>query len=170
MGRPNQTHRRCSSLAGRFVHPCTRPARRVRRASPTRLPDFGPLRLPVAICNGNESALRPRPHFFGMHVQKCGGFDSPSVGPFGLPALARRRPVKGVTLTGFPDLGRGRPSIRCDIHVASALEFHLTDHIQLGGQSWCVCTEPVRGLLPSISALPRVPLLSRHQLPAPSVG
>jgi hypothetical protein len=33
-------------------------------------------------------------------------------------ALAWHRRVRGVTLTRLPDLGRGRPSIRCDFRVA----------------------------------------------------
>jgi len=32
-----------------------------------------------------------------------------------IPVFARHRRAKGVTLTRLPDLGRGRPSIRCDL-------------------------------------------------------
>jgi len=39
-------------------------------------------------------------------------------GRSGVRTLARHRPVKGVTLTGLPDLGRGLSSIRCHIRVA----------------------------------------------------
>jgi hypothetical protein len=44
-------------------------------------------------------------------------------------ALARHRPVKGVTLTGLPDLARGRNSIRCDILSQFVLDSRFTNHI-----------------------------------------
>jgi hypothetical protein len=80
------SHRHYSPSAGPFVHPCTRPARRVRRASPTRLPESQPKPFDsVATSCGNHHprpcslaarAIPPRaartrsPYLIGMRVSR----------------------------------------------------------------------------------------------------
>jgi len=74
-------------------------------------------------------------------------------GLFGYPTLARDRRVKGVTLTRLPDLGRGRPAIRCHILVAMAHECCQFSLIYPGDQacqrqadSWRDSAEPASGV------------------------
>jgi len=59
--------------------------------------------------------------------------------------LARHRLVKGVTLTSLAD------SVRCDFLSQLALESRSTDYISFPGDlfSWCVSTEPLRGVASS---------------------
>jgi hypothetical protein len=56
------------------------------------------------------------------------GRASSSARPFGRPALAWHRRPKGVTSGRLPDLGRCRPSIRCDLLSQSSPRSALHEH------------------------------------------
>jgi len=49
------------------------------------------------------------------------------LGCSGFPSLARHRRPRGGTPVRLPDLSRGRPSIRCDIHVATVARIKLRE-------------------------------------------
>jgi hypothetical protein len=88
-----------------------------------------PLRRPVAICCLLYSKSQT-PH---LETSLLGAI-APSLLRWsrrsGIPALARRRRPRGATPVRLPDLGRGRPSIRCHIHVANSagIPLHRQHH------------------------------------------
>jgi hypothetical protein len=61
--------------------------------------------------------------------------------------------LEAATPTRLPDLGRGRPSIRCDLLSHMALESHIADGNSLPGDaarkraaSWRDSAEPASGV------------------------